>query len=166
MEPIQTKSKHGGLIIGIIVVLIIVIAVVLLGKGKSSMDDVLVPPGEETVMPNDGTTPTTPGAGIDPEREGLSTTNSGTYANLMAKYKDKMVQFNQECAVVSNKVGFKQGTDILLDNRDTTSVKIVIGSRTFNLPRYGYKVIDLPSVGTFQVDCNSRLNVVTITVQK
>jgi hypothetical protein len=84
----------------------------------------------------------------------------------MAKYKDKMVQFNQECAVVTNKVGFKQGTDILLDNRDTTSVKIVIGSRTFNLPRYGYKVIDLPSVGTFQVDCNSRLNVVTITVQK
>lgn len=169
MEPIQTKSKSGSYVVVAIIVILIILILTMSKKDKDVMQ-------EETPVVNNMEQPvvntptptgsTTTGTGIDPQREGISTSNAGVYANLMLKYKDRMVQFNKECAVVSNKVGFKQGTDILLDNRDNTPVKIVIGSRTFYLPGYGYKVIDLPTVGSFQLDCNSRLNVVTVTVQK
>lgn len=171
MEPTQTKSKTGMYVaVGIVIVLAIIIGLVMSNKNKEAMEDGTQTPGDTTIVPNDTKNPVVPpvtNPGIDPEKEGVSVgSGAGTYANLMLKYKDRMVQFNTECAVVSNKVGFKQGTDILLDNRDNTPVKIVIGSRTFNLPGYGYKVIDLPSVGSFQLDCNKRLNVVTVTVQK
>lgn len=168
MEPIQKKSNHTGLVIGIIVVVLIIIALVMANK-KKDVDDTMVPPTDTSTLP-DGTTPTgssNPGAVANPDREGTSVgSGAGKYATLMLTYKDRMVQFNKECAVVSNKVTFKQGTDILLDNRDDTAAKIVIGSRTFNLPAYGYKVIDLPTIGSFQLDCNKRLNVVTVSVQK
>ncbi len=169
MEPIQTKSKHGGLIVGVLVVAAIIILALVMTNKKKDTDDMIVPPITDTSTVPDTTTPPTtkPTTGIDPEREGTSVgSGAGTYANLMLKYKGKMVQFNKECAVVTNKVTFKQGTDILLDNRDDTAAKIVIGSRTFNLPAYGYKVIDLPTIGSFQLDCNKRLNVVTVSVQK
>lgn len=168
MEPIQKKSSHTGLVIGIIVVLVVIVALLMTNK-KKDVDDTMMPAPTDTSTLPDGTTPPTtkPTTGIDPEREGTSVgSGAGTYANLMLKYKGKMVQFNKECAVVTNKVTFKQGTDILLDNRDDTAAKIVIGSRTFNLPAYGYKVIDLPTVGSFQLDCNKRFNVVTVSVQK
>lgn len=169
MEPIQTKSKSGTyLTIGIVVVVLIVVGLLLSNK-KSATDDMVTPTPVDTTTPV-VTTPapgsTTTGTGIDPEREGISKSNAGIYANLMLKYKGRMVQFNKECAVITNKVTFKQGTDILLDNRDDAAVKIVIGSRTFNLPAYGYKVIDLPTLGSYQLDCNKRFNVVTVTVQK
>ncbi len=169
MEPTQTKSKTGMYVgIGAVIVLIIIIGLAMSNKNKQVVDETNQLPDNTVVVPNDTNEPNTPPvSGIDPEREGVSTgSGAGTYANLMLKYKDRMVQFNPECAVVSNKVGFKQGTDILLDNRDNTAAKIVIGSRTFNLPAYGYKVIDLPTIGSFQLDCNKRLNVVTVTVQK
>jgi hypothetical protein len=169
MEPIQTKSKTGMYVgIAVVVVLIIVIGLAMSNKNKEVTDDSRMAPTDTTVVPDNTKNPVTPPvSGIDPEREGTSVgSGAGTYANLMLKYKGRMVQFNTECAVVTNKVGFKQGTDILLDNRDNTPVKIVIGSRTFNLPGYGYKVIDLPTIGSFQLDCNKRLNVVTVTVQK
>jgi hypothetical protein len=171
MEPIKTKSNGGTyLTIGIVVALIVV--GLLLSNKKSSTDDMVTPTPVDTTTPGTTTSTTSPGStttgpGIDPNREGISVgSGAGTYANLMLKYKGRMVQFNKECAVVSNKVTFKQGTDILLDNRDDTAAKIVIGSRTFNLPAYGYKVIDLPTIGSYQLDCNKRLNVVTVSVQK
>ncbi len=167
MEPIKTKSNGGTyLTIGIIVVVLIIIGLVL--SNKKSADDMVTPTPVDTTVPDTTTvTPPTTGTGIDPEREGTSVgSGAGTYANLMLKYKGKMVQFNKECAVITNRVTFKQGTDILLDNRDDTAAKIVIGSRTFNLPAYGYKVIDLPTIGSYQLDCNKRLNVVTVSVQK
>jgi hypothetical protein len=171
MEPIQTKSKSGTyLTIGIVVVVLIVVGLLLSHK-KSTTDDMVTPAPVDTTVP-DTTTPvtspksTTTGPGIDPEREGISTSNAGVYANLMLKYKDHMVQFNKQCQVVTVVQGWKQGTDILLDNRAAISAKIVIGSRTFVLPGYGYKVIDLPTVGKFVIDCNARQNVTTITVQK
>lgn len=166
MEPIKKSNGGTYLVIGIVVVVLIVIGLLLSNK-KSDIDDMVLAPVDTTVP--DTTTPVLPpkSTGIDPEREGTSVgSGAGTYANLMLKYKGKMVQFNKECAVVTNKVTFKQGTDILLDNRDNTAAKIVIGSRTFNLPAYGYKVIDLPTIGSYQLDCNKRLNVVTVSVQK
>lgn len=170
MEPIQTKSKTGMYVgIGAVIVLIIIIGLAMSKKNKEMVEEGTQTPVENTVVPGDTTpNPTvTPTPGIDPEKEGTSVgSGAGTYANLMLKYKGRMVQFNKECAVITNKVTFKQGTDILLDNRDNTPVKIVIGSRTFNLPGYGYKVIDLPTIGSFQLDCNKRLNVVTVSVQK
>jgi hypothetical protein len=167
MEPIKTKSNSGTYItIGIVVVVLIVVGLLLSNK-KSSTDDMVTPTPVDTTTPDTTTpAPTPKPTGIDPEREGISTSNAGIYANLMLKYKGRMVQFNKECAVITNKVTFKQGTDILLDNRDDAAVKIVIGSRTFNLPAYGYKVIDLPTIGSYQLDCNKRFNVVTVTVQK
>ena len=113
MEPIQQTNSKTGIYVTVAVILIIIIALVVFNKKNDVDDNIVVNPTDSTVVtPPETTSPagsTTTGPGIDPQREGLSTSNAGVYANLMLKYKDRMVQFNKECAVVSNKVGFKQG---------------------------------------------------------
>ena len=162
MEPIQKKSNSTMYIVGSLIVIIVIVALVLSNNKKEAMMDVVTPGVEDTSGTNsDGTT-------IDnPDKEGLSVgSNAGKYADMVLRYKDKTLQFNEECAVVRNSYTFKQGTDVMLDNRDTTSAKIIIGSRTFNLKAQSYRIIDLGSTGTYRVDCNDRLNVVTVNVQK
>jgi hypothetical protein len=164
MEPIKTKSKSSMYVMVGLVAVLVVVGLWL--SNKKSVEEVpVVTPVENT--PSTPNPSSSAGSVSDPDKEGTSVgSGAGKYATLMLTYKGRMIQFNKECAVITNKQGFKQGTDILLDNRDNTPVKIVIGSRTFNLPGYGYKVIDLPTIGSFQLDCNQRLNVVTVTVQK
>lgn len=164
MEPIKTKSKSSMYVMVGLVAVLVVVGLWL--SNKKSVEEVpVVTPVENTPSTPNPSSPV--GSVSDPDKEGTSVgSGAGKYATLMLTYKGRMIQFNKECAVITNKQGFKQGTDILLDNRDNTPVKIVIGSRTFNLPGYGYKVIDLPTIGSFQLDCNQRLNVVTVTVQK
>lgn len=167
MEPIKKSNGGTYLTIGIIVVVLVIIGLALSNKKEVEEAPVVIPTEETSPTPTTPATGSPAGAVSNPDREGTSVgSGAGKYATLMLTYKGKMIQFDKECAVVTNKQGFKQGTDILLDNRDSTPVKIVIGSRTFNLPGYGYKVIDLPSIGSFQLDCNKRLNVVTVSVQK
>jgi hypothetical protein len=160
MEPIQKKSNSTLYVVISLIVVAVIVALVLSNKKEAMNDDVVTPGVENT------TTDSNVGA-IDPNKEGASVgSNAGKYADLVLKYKDRTLQFNEECAVVRNSYTFKQGTDVMLDNRDTTSVKIVVGSRTFNLKAQSYKVIDLGSTGIYRVDCNDRLNVVTVNVQK
>lgn len=163
MEQIQKRSNSVMYaVVGIIVLIIILVLVMSDKKDKamedSSMNDSMVEDTSGT-MPNVGTT--------NPDREGTSVSNAGKYADLVLKYEDRTLQFNNECQVSKqNTKGFKVGTDVLLDNRGDKSIKIVIGSKTYNLKPYGYRVIDLGSVGTYQVDCNERFNVLTVNVQK
>ncbi len=139
-----------------IIVLIIVLVLVMSNKKSAVIEDVINDPQVEDIT-----------AVNDPEKAGVSVgSNAGKYAEMVLKYKDRTLQFNAECAVVRNSYTFKQGTDVMLDNRDTAPAKIVVGSRTFNLQAQSYRVIDLGSTGTYRVDCNDRLNVVTVNVQQ
>lgn len=90
-----------------------------------------------------------------------------TYTEVSAAYKNKTVQFNNECGVaIFPQTVFKTGTDVLLDNRGATSATVSFAGATFTLPAYGFKVVSLDKAGSFTVDCNSQKNVATLIVQK
>lgn len=165
MEPIQNKSNSSMYVIISLIVVAVIVVLVLSNnkKNEAIVVDIVTPVVEDT----SGTNPDGVGSIADPEKEGLSVgSNAGKYADIVLKYEDRTLEFNKECAVIRNSYTFKQGTDVLLDNRDTTPAKIVVGSRTFILKPQSYKVIDLGSTGIYKVDCNDRLNVVTVNVQK
>ena len=159
--------------IPLVITLLVLVAILLLilsnNKKASMMDDTFMvnEPGVENTDNNLFGGDTNTNTVDNSDREGTSVSNAGKYADLVLKYEDRTLQFNESCqASKESTVGFKQGTDVLLDNRSDSSAKIVIGSRTFNLKAYGYKVIDLGSVGTYKIDCNENQNVLTLTVQK
>ncbi len=89
-----------------------------------------------------------------------------SYTELINAYKGKTLQFGATCQVLKSTQVYKLGTDILLDNRTSSPVVIKIGGASYNLGAYGYKVVDLPNLGEFAIDCGSQQNVATITVQK
>lgn len=93
-------------------------------------------------------------------------TDNRTYTELVAAYKGKMLQFGASCQVLISNQVFKLGSDILLDNRNSSPVAIKIGSSSYQLGSYGYKVVSLDTTGKFMVDCGSQQNVAILTVER
>jgi hypothetical protein len=91
-----------------------------------------------------------------------------TYGGALTIYKDYRIQFDAGCKATPSNVTYKNGTDIMLDNRAPVSRRISIGS-VYGLEAYGFKIIKLTSSTlpkTFLVDCDTSQNVATILVQR
>lgn len=88
------------------------------------------------------------------------------YTELIAVYKDRLVQFGDSCQVRMSKQVYKVGSEILLDNRNGVPLSIKLGSNSYDLGAYGHKVVVLGTEGEFMIDCGASQNVATLTVQK
>lgn len=160
-NKIQNVSKNVKIALGL-VVLVIIIALVASGMNKKESPAPLPTPEkveEQTPAPK----PTKPSSS---KPSTTTYTDNRSYTELIAAYKNALVQFGTSCQVLKSNQVFKIGTEVLLDNRNSVPVTLKIGSSAHTLGAYGYKVISLASEGTFMVDCNSHQNVATITVQK
>lgn len=92
--------------------------------------------------------------------------DSRAYTDVVVEYRGRTIQFGNQCQAAPSRQVFKVGTEILLDNRNATAVKIMIGSTSHDLAGYGFKAIRLSNEGTFMIDCNQQLNVATLIVQQ
>jgi hypothetical protein len=162
-NKIEKMSKNTK--IGIGAVIIVVIAAFLArGAMNKKAAPVEVVPEPVVEMPvvkpvakkTSSTKVTTPAPAVD----------TRGYAELMIAYKNRTLQFGAACQVVTSMQAYKLGSEMLLDNRNSTPVAVKIGSMTYNLAGYGHQVITLGTEGTFVVDCNEYRNVATISVQK
>ena len=121
-------------------------------------------PADETVL--DGMEDVTEGS--------VTTTTPGAvsinYAQALVTYKDKRIQLGTGaiCTATPNKVTYKNGTTIMIDNRAPVARTVKIGSN-YSVKAYGFKLIKLSSSTlpmTYLVDCNNQQNVATILLQK
>ncbi len=95
-------------------------------------------------------------------------TQARTYTQLVQQFGSNRIQFDADCRATPSAVAFKNGTQILLDNRANQSRTIGIGGTNYYLGAYGYQVITLSSSTLpkqINVSCNNQINAATINLQ-
>lgn len=73
------------------------------------------------------------------------------------------------CQVSPNNVMYKNGTSIMIDNRSSITRNIKIGSTSYSIPGYGFKIVRLSSAtlpATLLMDCGTQQNIAKILLQK
>jgi hypothetical protein len=160
----NNNSKIVWILLGLVVVAII-IALAVKGNKK-----------EETPVPEASATA---GENLPQEEEETQTTGSTattgsvagslSYTQAVEKYKDRRIQFDENCQAYPNTVTYKDNTGIMLDNRSSKARTIKLGTN-YSIKAYGWRVITLPdtyrTAKTFLVDCDASQNVATILVQE
>lgn len=95
-------------------------------------------------------------------------TQTSTYTQLVTQFGSNRIQFDANCRATPSTVSFKNGTQILLDNRANQSRTISVGGTNYYLGAYGYQVITLSSSTLpkkLDVSCNNQINAATINLQ-
>ena len=90
------------------------------------------------------------------------------YADALLKYQNARFQLNNDCQAIPNKGTFKNGANIMIDNRASVARTVKVGS-TFPIKAYGFKIVKLESASlpaTWYVDCDSSKNIATILIQE
>ncbi len=90
------------------------------------------------------------------------------YGDALVKYKDARLQLNKDCQGSPDKMTFKNGANVMIDNRSAVARTVKVGS-VFSIKAYGFKIVNLSSStlpATWYVDCGTSQNVATITIQK
>lgn len=91
-----------------------------------------------------------------------------SYAKALQVYKDRRIQLNTLCQAFPNNVTYKNGTDIMIDNRANVARTVKLGS-VYTIKAYGFKIVHLSATKlptTFLLDCDKQQNVATILLQK
>ena len=92
--------------------------------------------------------------------------NTGhNYMGALAVYKDKRVQFAEDCTATPSRSVYAQGEKVLIDNRGNELRGVQIGSQNIVLKPYDFAVVTLFQKGTFGVNCGTLTNAATIIVQ-
>ncbi len=157
------QNKNRVWIIGAIVIVIIGVVVLITNNNKKEVlentDPVSSVPEDEVVAEStQEADPLTPAPAL-----------SLSYAEALAKYKDRRIQLDTVCQAHPNTVTYKDNTGIMIDNRSAQTRTVKAGT-TFTIKPYGFKIIVLPDIylkaKTILVDCDKSQNVATILVQE
>lgn len=154
------ETQNKNLWIGLGAVLVVVLGFTFWSMNKAS-----APVGEDNINPPvvDSTEDITPGS-----VNGNANAVSISYANALIKYKDARLQLDKTCQASPNKMTFKNGASLMIDNRASVGRVVKVGS-VFSIKAYGFKIIKLTSTTlpvTWLVDCDKSQNVATISIQK
>lgn len=150
--------KNKNLWIGLAVVLVLVAGFLFW-----SMKKAVAPAVTDTtpvVEPTEDVTPGSVNTG--------SPAASISYANALIKYKNARLQLDATCQGSPDKMTFKNGASLMVDNRAPVARTVKVGS-VFSIKAYGFKIIKLSSTtlpATWYVDCDKAQNVSTILIQK
>lgn len=160
------NNKSRNLWIGAIGIVVLALIVVYLSTNKSVAPiavDNTNPVVDTNVVPVNSNEDTSTGS---------VNTGSGavtiSYTNALAKYTNARIQLNTICQASPNNMTFKNGTNIMIDNRAPVDRVVKVGS-IFNIKAYSFKIIKLSSATlpvTWLVDCDKSQNVATILIQK
>ncbi len=155
-------SKNTKLAIGAIIIVIIAALLYRYGGHKKSAE--VIP--EPIPVVGQSITSVRKSFKAKPEVVIAPTADTRSYAQLIADYQNRIVQFGDACQVRMSDQVYKLGGEMLLDNRNNMAVTVTIGPDNYELGAYGHKVITLNTEGKFMIDCGANKNVATLTVQK
>lgn len=160
----ENNNKVMWIIGGVIAIILIIVLVVVFSKKAV----VVAPAPAEDTSQVDGEEDVTTGsinAGVSGGAISLS------YKDALVTYKDRRIQLNNQnglCQAVPNNVTYKNGTNIMIDNRSPNARTVKLGS-TFTIKGYGFKIVNVSSStlpATWLLDCGAQQNVATILIQR
>ena len=151
---------------------VIIVAVVVVGwmffRGGNNLYGPVTGTASPTVSP--GTAPRTgtgAGTGVIPGGTPVAL-NPQNYSELVNQYEGRRIQFDERCQMRPVDVTFKNGTVVMFDNRSPQAKTIKIGSQSYNLPAYGYRLLTMNSQTvplSLIVACDNTPNVGRILLQ-
>ncbi len=92
-----------------------------------------------------------------------------TYTKLVAQYSTRRIQFDALCQAIPKNPTYKNGTQVMFDNRSGDARTITIGGVKYYFPGYGYKILTMYSSTlpkTIYLSCGTAVNVGQILLQK
>ena len=140
----------------------LVLVLVLVGFGLWSLKNST--PSSDSVKTDQTTTGNTTNGGGNI----VNPTATISYQNALVQYKDARIQLEGNCQASPDNSTFKNGANIMIDNRSDKTRTVKVGS-TFTIKPWGFKIVNLysPSLpATWYVDCDASQNVATILIQK
>ena len=96
------------------------------------------------------------------------TTSTLTYSQAINLYVGKRIQFDQLCKASPANSTFKNGVNIMFDNRSGDARTITIDGKAYSFAGYGWRIIYLSSKTlphTVKMNCGSTTNVGQIILQ-
>jgi hypothetical protein len=143
------------------VVILVVLAVVLRGDKEGwSGTPTPTPTASPSVSVAPGGTPRT---SVKPP------VTPASYGDAVRLYADRRIQFDMYCQANPLNNTYKNGTNIMLDNRSGDARIITVNGVQYPVAGYGWKIITLSSKtlpATWAVDCGSARNVSKILIQQ
>ena len=88
---------------------------------------------------------------------------------MVAKYAGRRIQFNDSCQATPAAQTYKNGTQVMFDNRGAKATTLTIEGVAYPTSAYTYRLITLSSKTlphTVIVNCGSQNNVAQITLQQ
>src|SRR5271168_2831318 len=160
------KTKTVWIIVGILVVILIGVWIWTASRSQSQ--------NNSTSLHTATTTTATSSDQIDGTEVGSTQGVSAiSYANALKLYVNKRIQFSSPsgiaalCQADPNMVTFRSGTSFMLDNRMDRTASIHFSSGIiYTLPPYSFEIVTLNAIQTYQVDCGTSQNVVTVMIEK
>lgn len=92
-----------------------------------------------------------------------------TYGEMVNKYAGYRIQFTENCQVVPNNVTYKNGTEVMFDNRASKKLAIALADEIYYFEPYSYKILPLYAKKlpfTIRIDCGTGKNNGTILLQQ
>jgi hypothetical protein len=151
--------------VGIIVVIVVVILLIVKGnKGPVAPESQGDQNAETALTPKEDVS-----AGSINAPKANATTPAAllSYEQALAKYGTNRIQFGNRCEATPTTMTFKQGTDIMIDNRAGVDRTFNINGK-FTVKAYGFKIVDISASNLprqIMVDCDGQQNVASILVQ-
>jgi len=159
------QRQKAILTLGIALIAIVILSVVLsLNKPSSAPSPQPVSTTSTSTPTTTATTTTRPGSTSGPK-------GAFAYQDAVKKYEGKRIQFDN-CTSLLGTYTFKSGTVVMLDGRSPDPQVIAIGTKSYTLNGFDYKIVTLPIVKkplTIYVDCEMleqpQYNIATIKMQ-
>ncbi len=153
------KKKNKMAVWMIVGFIVVVLLIMVIAKKKATNISDIIPP-----LPQENQELTT-------EEQNTKTTTSSaslTYQQALVKYKNRIIQVNQQCQATPGILTYKNPVTIMVDNRSPIPHTFKLGS-TFTVKAYGFKIVELSSSSlpaTFLLDCDKLQNIATVILQK
>ena len=164
MEGNNDKKNNSNMWIWGIVIVVILIALFFILRSSQTT----APAGAGTTATTTTTTTTT-AATLPPSVQDTSgTTGAGVgsiaYSDALVKYAGRIIELDDSCQV-------PRQDGIMIDNRSASPRTVTVGTQSFTMQPYTFKIIVLPDVATgtiksIFVGCDDSQNVATIIVQE
>jgi hypothetical protein len=168
----NTMDKNKNMWIWVVIAVVVIGIVIFFAMSKKDKDAELLTNGETAMDAADRSDPD----GEEDVTEGSISASNGSaspqvtlsYQQALVKYKDARIQLDKTCQASPDKMTFKVGSEIMLDNRAGVSRIIKIGT-PYTIKPWGFKIVKLTGTKlptTYMIDCDGQQNVSTVTVQK
>ncbi len=163
--------NNKKLLISLVVIVIGVVIIVLLDsqvRNRTSQLDNSTSDSSET-----GEIDSQAEATTGTEKQGVTRAPKGdeglTYQQVVEKYKDFRIQFNNQCAPLPSSVTYKNGSRVMFDNRSVSERSISLDGKAYKISTYGFIVLPLSAKTlphTIKIDCDQQYNAGQILLQR